>query len=113
MYVCTYVSNEISTFGMSCKLKKKECFRILNELGRVLVPGGRAILLYQGRKTLREAVKRTKGVLTMGEVRPVNIGGLIIGLHTVWKGGVEGVVGKGKEEMELKNSKNSKRIRLK
>jgi tRNA G10 N-methylase Trm11 len=99
-------------FGMSCKLKKKECFRILNELGRVLVPGGRAVLLYQGRKTLREAVKRTKGVLTMGEVRPVNIGGLIIGLHTVWKGAVPGVEVRVGEEVEVEVEENSKRMRL-
>ena len=92
-------------FGMSCKLKKKDCYKIIAEMGRVLKQGGRAILLYQARKSFREAIKRTQGVLNIGKVIPVNIGGLIVGLHVVWKGPVPIVLNDMK--MEKKKEENN------
>ena len=99
-------------FGVTCKLKKKECFKIISEIGRVLSNGGRAILLYMGRKTLREAVKRTKGVLNMGEVRPVNIGGLICGLHVIWKGNVPSAVVPTDDLLHNEDSNRRKKMKL-
>ena len=94
-------------FGVKCKLKKKDCFKIVAEMSRVLREGGRAVLLYQARKLMREAIKRTRGVLKMEKVIPVNIGGLLCGMHLIVKRGSTA------DEEEEPASKRPKKLTVK
>jgi hypothetical protein len=75
-------------FGVSCKLNKKGMREILAEIARTLsnAPNARAVLLYQARKSFRQAVKRMAGLLHIDTCKVVNVGGLLVGLFVVKKG---------------------------